>query len=168
MRVRPISQHAARAWIDAHRNLSAPRGWLFGVAILDDDGALLGVACAGRPAARLLQDGATCEITRVCTDGARNACSFAYGALRRAAVALGYARVYTYTRLDEPGSSVRAAGFCDDGPAGGGEADRPSRRRRPVDDPSPKRRWVWPASARAERPARAQEHPEPAPAPDPI
>ncbi len=146
MIVRPISRNAASAWIrDHHRHLKRPpTGWLFGVEILDaSDGVTCGVACAGRPAARQLQDGVTCEITRVATCGAPNACSFAYGALRRAAAALGYTRVVTYTRADEPGTSLRAAGFRDDGPAGGGEADRPSRRRGPVEDPSPKRRWVW-------------------------
>lgn len=148
--VRPISRNAARAWIGAtksegvHRHLSMPRGWLFGVEILEG-GRRVGVACAGRPTARMLQDGVTAEITRVATDGTRNACSFAYGALRRAAKALGYTRVITYTRADEPGTSLRAAGFVCQGPAGGGEADRPSRRRKPVDDPSPKVRWSWSA-----------------------
>ena len=92
----------------------------------------------------MLQDGVTCEVTRVAVlEGEHNACSFAYGALRRAARALGYTRVVTYTMLDEPGSSLRAAGFVDDGPAGGGEASRPSRNRQPVEQSGPKRRWVW-------------------------
>lgn len=120
MKARPISRNAARAYVgEHHRHLRLPQGWLFGVELLDDADQRLGVACAGRPA-RLLQDGTTCEITRVCTEGARNACSFAYGVLRRAASALGYTRVVTYTRMDEPGTSLRAAGFIDEGPAGGG------------------------------------------------
>lgn len=148
MKVRPISRNKAKPWVDEHhRHLRLAQGWLFAVEVLDGD-ERVGIACAGRPDARLLQDGVTCEITRVCTLGHRNACSFAYGALRRAARALGYVRVFTYTRTDEPGISTRAAGFACDGPAGGGEADRPSRRRNPVDDASPKRRWVWPATAR--------------------
>ena len=146
--VRPISLNAAREWIaSVHRHLRRPiTGWLFGVEVLRD-GVRIGVACAGRPAARMLQDGVTCEITRVAVmEGERNACSFAYGALRRAAVALGYRRVVTYT-LDgeEPGSSLRAAGFVDQGRAGGGEADRPSRRRKPVEQAGAKRRWLWEA-----------------------
>lgn len=146
MRVRPISLNAARQWIaQQHRHLRRPvTGWLFGVEILSDTGERIGVAMCGRPAARMLQDGVTCEVTRVAVmEGYPNACSFAYGALRRAAVALGYERVVTYTRADEPGVTVRAAGFVCDGPAGGGEADRPSRRRGPVEDPTPKVRWVW-------------------------
>ena len=145
MTVRPISLNAAREWIsECHRHLRRPvTGWLFGVEILDDTGKRVGVACCARPAARMLQDGVTCEITRVATDGTPNACSFAYGALRRAAAALGYTRIVTYTRADEPGISPRAAGFVCEGPAGGGESSRPSRPRRESEDPSPKVRWVW-------------------------
>jgi hypothetical protein len=151
MIVRPISLNAARAWIAAtHRHLRRPvTGWLFGVEILDADQRRIGVACAGRPTARLLQDGVTCEITRVAVRaGQQNACSFAYGALRRAAVALGYQRVVTYTLFDsaESGASLRAAGFIDCGPAGGGEASRPSRPRKMVEQNAIKRRWEWRAT----------------------
>lgn len=45
------------------------------------------------------------------TDGCRNACSFLYGAACRAAAALGYALVVTYTLVTEPGTSLVAAGF---------------------------------------------------------
>lgn len=146
MKVRPITRNAALPWIaEHHRHLRrAITGWLFGIEILDETGARVGVAVAGRPAARELQDGLTVEITRVATNGHRNACSIAYGALRRAAVALGYQRVITYTRLDELGAACKASGFRDDGPAGGGECSRPSRKRQPTEDASPKRRWVWP------------------------
>lgn len=143
--VRPISLNAAREWIAAtHRHLRRPvTGWLFGVEVLRN-GERIGVACAGRPASRMLQDGVTCEITRVAIlEGESNACSFAYGALRRAAAALGYTRVVTYTMAEEPGTSLRAAGFVDEGEAGGGEADRPSRRRKAVEQSGPKRRWIW-------------------------
>lgn len=143
--VAPITRNAASAWVaGVHRHLRRPvTGWLFGVELLLN-GERIGVAMAGRPA-RMLQDGVTCEITRVAIlPGHPNACSTAYGALRRAARALGYQRIVTYTRADELGHSPKAAGFRFDGAAGGGEADRPSRRRGPVEDPSPKIRWVWP------------------------
>ena len=146
--IRPITRNAARAWIaGVHRHLRRPvTGWLFGVELVDrDTGDRVGVAMAGRPAARMLQDGRTIEITRVAVlEGHPNACSRAYGALRQAAVALGYQRIITYTRADETGHSPRAAGFRSEGLAGGGEADRPSRRRPPSEDPSLKVRWVWP------------------------
>lgn len=113
--------------------------------LVDEAGNRAGLAMAGRPCSRMLQDGVTAEITRVAVlPGHPNACSRAYGALRRALTAIGYRRIYTYTRADEPGHSPKAAGFRCEGPAGGGEADRPSCRRRRSEDPSRKIRWVWP------------------------
>lgn len=142
---RPTTRNVATAWmLTHHRHLRRPvTGWLFGVEILDRAGELVGVAMAARPSARMLQDGATVEVTRLAVlPGHQNACSYAYGRLRRAAWALGYRRAYTYTREDEDGTSLRAAGWICEGPAGGGEADRPGRHRHPSEDPSRKVRWV--------------------------
>lgn len=148
MIVRPISRNAAMAFLAEHHRHLRRRvtGWLFGCQLVStiEPGKVLGIACAGRPASRMLQDGETLEITRVATLGDPNACSRLYGALRRAGQALGYTRFVTYTREDEPGVSPRAAGFRCEGPAGGGEATRPSRPRRASEDPSPKVRWVFP------------------------
>jgi hypothetical protein len=77
-------------------------------------GGVVGVATAGRPVARLLDDGETLEVSRVCVlEGNKNANSMLYGAIRRAATALGYRRLVTYTLPDESGSSLRAVGFAD-------------------------------------------------------
>ena len=144
--IRPISRNKANEWLkQVHRHLKRPvTGWLFGVQLLDQDGERVGVAMAGRPTSRMLDDGLTVEITRVAVlPGNPNACSRAYGALRKAAVALGYTRVITYTRADETGHSPAAAGFTCEGAAGGGEASRPSRKRKPSEDPSLKVRWSW-------------------------
>lgn len=65
----------------------------------------------GRPVARVLDDGWTLEVNRVATDGCENACSALYGAARRIASALGYSRLITYIREDEPGTSLRASGW---------------------------------------------------------
>lgn len=70
-----------------------------------------GVAIIGRPVARMLDDGMTLEVTRLATDGTRNACSFLYGRASRAAFALGYKRIGTYILASEPGTSLRAAGW---------------------------------------------------------
>jgi hypothetical protein len=71
----------------------------------------VGVAIIGRPTALDLDDGRTAEITRLATDGTRNACSFLYGAANRAATALGFKRVITYIGADEPGTSLKASGW---------------------------------------------------------
>lgn len=108
----PVSQRQANEAVTRwHRHNAAPRGDLFRVGLADDDGVLVAVGIAGRPVARHLDDGRTVEITRVSSDGTRNAGSRIYGALTRAAFALGYRRVVTYTQASESGASLRAAGF---------------------------------------------------------
>jgi hypothetical protein len=111
MTIVPTTIKEAKAFVDLHhRHNDVPTGALFAVAVADGE-KVRGVAIAGRPVARGLQDGWTIEITRVCTDGARNACSMLYGAIRRAAIALGYKRVITYTLDSENGASLKASGF---------------------------------------------------------
>jgi hypothetical protein len=73
----------------------------------------------GRPISRYLDDGLTLEVNRCCTDGTKNACSMLYGAAWRAAKALGYKHIVTYTRQSENGASLRASGWTFDGQAGG-------------------------------------------------
>ena len=73
----------------------------------------------GRPVSRYLDDGKTLEVNRLCTDGTKNACSFLYSSAWRAAKALGYTRIVTYTLESEPGTSLKASGWICDGIAGG-------------------------------------------------
>ena len=51
-----------------HRHHGPPLSGLFAVACAAGE-AVCGVAIAGRPVARLLQDGWTAEVTRLATDG---------------------------------------------------------------------------------------------------
>lgn len=107
----PINLREARAFVDrVHRHHPAPQGGKFAVAAASGD-QLVGVAIVGRCVAKALDDGWTAEVTRVATDGTKNACSMLYGACWRAARAMGYRRVITYTGEDEPGTSLLAAGF---------------------------------------------------------
>jgi hypothetical protein len=112
--VAPVTLREARRFVvEHHRHNGPPRGWLFGVQLIEA-GDRIGVAIAGRPVARALDDGRTIEITRVCliSPAPHNAASRAYGALCRAALALGYLRAITYTLASERGSSLRASGFA--------------------------------------------------------
>lgn len=128
MTIVPITLKAARRFVaDHHRHNVPPVGWRFGVG-LEHAGALVGVAVAGTPVSRLLDDGRTVEVTRVCTLGHKNASTMLYGALCRAAKALGYTRVVTYTLETESGLSLRAAGFAEvsRGPGGRSWASKPN------------------------------------------
>ena len=109
--VAPLTlREAARFVADHHRHSRPPRGGLFAIAAARD-GEVVGVVIVGRPVARHMADGWTAEVTRLCTDGNRNACSLLYGAAWRAARAMGYRRLVTYTLATEPGTSLRASGW---------------------------------------------------------
>jgi hypothetical protein len=129
MSLAPIALRDANAFVAArHRHHKPDRGCKFTVAAVKD-GATVGVAVVGRPKSRMTQtnEPLTLEVTRVCTDGTRNACSLLYGACRRAAFAIGCTRLITYTLPSEGGASLRAAGFVLVGTAGGGSWSRPDR-----------------------------------------
>lgn len=93
-----------------HRHHTPPVGHKFSIGAADGDN-LVGVVIVGRPVARRRDDGRTLEVTRLCTVGHPNACSFLYGAAARAAFALGYSRIGTYILKREPGTSLVAAGW---------------------------------------------------------
>jgi len=65
----------------------------------------------GRPVARHRDDGFTAEVTRLCTDGTKNACSKLYAAAWRAARAMGYRQIGTYILESEEGTSLKTAGW---------------------------------------------------------
>ncbi len=112
MQISPITLRAAQEFVaQHHRHNKPPRGHKFSVGLKNEDGELIGVATAGRPIARHFDDGLTIEVNRTCTTGERNANSALYGAIWRAARAMGYHRCITYTQADESGASLRAAGF---------------------------------------------------------
>jgi hypothetical protein len=107
----PIDFSDAAAFVaQHHRHHTPPLGHKFSLGAMAGS-ALVGVAIVGRPVARHRDDGSTLEVTRLCTDGTRNACSFLYGAAARAAFALGYRRIGTYILKSEPGTSLKAAGW---------------------------------------------------------
>ena len=112
LRIVPVTIKHANLFVEAwHRHNGPPPGALFALGVADDNDVLCGVAIVGRPVARAFQDGMTAEVRRTATDGARNANSMLYGAAWRAARALGYRRLVTYTQAGEPGTSLHAAGW---------------------------------------------------------
>jgi hypothetical protein len=141
----PCSIGDARAFVDqVHRHHRAPLSGLFALAVASG-GGIVGVAIVGRPVARGLQDGFTAEVTRLATDGTKNACSALYAAAWRAARALGYRKLVTYTLASESGTSVRAAGWALVGSVRGRSWDTPSRPR--VDRAPTQDKLRWEVSA---------------------
>lgn len=112
LRIVPVRFADAAAFVAMwHRHHAPPVGHVFSIGVADDDDVLRGVAMVGRPVARLLDTGLTLEVNRSATDGTRNANSCLYAGAWRAARALGYRRLITYTQHGESGSSLRAAGW---------------------------------------------------------
>ncbi len=141
MELKPISVKHASSFVRAnHRHHDAPQGAKFALAAWHG-GELVGVAMVGRPVSRMLDDGMTAEVIRVATDGTPNACSFLYGAAKRAAQAMGYRKVVTYTLAEESGASLRAVGWDRIGVAGGGSWSRKARTRTDHHPIQTKIRW---------------------------
>jgi len=111
-----------------HRHHKAPIGHICSLACAKDD-KIIGVATVGRPVARALDNGWTAEVTRLCTDGTKNACSMLYAAAWRAVRSLGYKKLITYILDTEPGTSLTAAGWRCVGKCGGGSWNCKSRPR---------------------------------------
>lgn len=125
----PIDFADAAAFVrEHHRHHTPPVGHKFSIAAWAGE-QLVGVAIIGRPVARERDDGLTLEVTRLCTNGHRNACSFLYGAAARATFALGYRRIGTYILKREPGTSLAAAGWKAIAEVRGRSWDTPTRRR---------------------------------------
>jgi hypothetical protein len=158
LRLVPISFEEANCFVEQyHRHRGAVAGAKFCIAVAQrfeiggpqpgsagygmHADSIVGVAIVGRPIARSLDDGLTLEVNRCCTDGTSNACSMLYAAAWRAARALGYARLVTYTLKSETGASLRAAGFRVVGSGQGRSWSCPSRPRVDTQPHQAKLRW---------------------------
>ena len=138
--VRVKFDEAARFVREHHRHHTPPVGHLFSIGA-EAEGRLVGVAIVGRPVARHRDDGLTVEVTRLCTDGTRNAASFLLGRACKASFALGFRRIGTYTLGSESGASLRGAGWRLIGERGGGSWSVPSRPRTDKHPTEPKLLW---------------------------
>lgn len=146
LRLIPITLAEANAFVALHHRHHDPvPGAKFCVAC-GDMHAIRAVAIVGRPVARMLDDGWTLEVNRLCSDGARNACSMLYSAAWRAAKAIGYQRLVTYTLPEEGGASLRAAGWRLVGQRGGGTWNRPGCARPRVDTHPLQKKLFWEAA----------------------
>ena len=141
----PVSFSEAAEFVEEHHaHHGAPQGWKFGCGV-EKSGELVGVVMVGRPVSRHYDDGRTLEVNRCCTTGAKNAASKLYAAAWRAARALGYERLITYTLAGrEDGTSLVAAGWDPLHRTEGGSWSRESRPREDDHPTEPKLLWEAP------------------------
>jgi hypothetical protein len=138
LRLAPCDFETAAAFVRVHhRHHTPPVGHKFSLAAMLGE-ETVGVAIVGRPVARRRDDGRTLEVTRLCTTGHKNACSFLYGAAAKAAFALGYSRIGTYVLKSEPGTTLKAAGWKLIGETPGRSWSVPSRPREDKHPTEPK------------------------------
>ena len=137
LQLKSLSLSDAIPWVSSRhrhellgRQRPCSRGRFAIAATIDSE--IVAVAIVGSPKARHYDDGDTVEVVRLASTGARNACSFLYGHSARAARALGFKSILTYTLQSEPGASLRAAGWVNDAKIKGRQWSSPSRPRQLV------------------------------------
>lgn len=142
MQIIPVTMREANEFVlYHHRHHSRVRGCKFCIGVLDENITLRGVAIVGRPLSRHLDNGRTAEVTRLCTDGLPNACSFLYAACARTAKSMGYEKIITYTLETEDGASIKASGWTCGGMRGGGNWNVGSRPR--IDSPNTGKKLIY-------------------------
>jgi hypothetical protein len=142
MRIVPLTLKQANDAIESlHRHHKRVVGHRFSIGAMKND-VLVGAAVIGRPVARMTDQNNVAEVTRLVTDGTKNACSILYAAAARAAAAMGYDSIQTFVLAEEPGTSLLASGWVEVGVTSGGawvRGTRPNSRR---DQPEgPKRKY---------------------------
>ena len=143
MKIVPLTlKQANEAVSRLHRHHKPVVGHRFSIGV-EKDGVLVGAAIIGRPVARNTDQYVVAEVTRLVTDGSKNACSALYGASARAAKAMGFDRIQTFILEGESGTSLKASGWELHDWTAGGTWNRPSRGNRRDDQPQErKQRWV--------------------------
>jgi len=143
MKIVPITLKTANAFVTQyHRHHKASVGHKFSIGLSENDN-LIGVAIMGRPVARGSDNGFTIEVARLCTNGAKNACSMLYQAAARSSKELGYNKIQTYILQIESGTSLKASGWKMEAVTAGGQWKHTDGKERRTDQPTmPKQRWV--------------------------
>lgn len=130
MKAVPIELKDAQNYINTyHRHHQAAHRDKFRIAA-EKNGEIVGVIQVGRPVSRVLDDGKTLEVLRLCTNGEKDVCSFLYAKAARIAKELGYSKIVTYILESEPGTSLKVAGWLlEKDQVGGSDWNTPCRPR---------------------------------------
>lgn len=108
----------------------------------EHDGRIVGVCIVGRPVARKTDQKYVAEVTRLCTDGTKNACSFLYGLAARMCREMGFHSIQTFILESEDGKTLEACGWSFSGMTKGGTHEREGRPRRRDQPECPKKKYV--------------------------
>ena len=142
MKAVPLERPAACDFVNKlHRHHQAVGHDKFRIGA-EENGQLVGVIQVGRPVSRVLDDGKTLEVVRLCTDGTNNACSFLYSRAARVAKELGYEKIITYILDSESGDSLKATGWHKEADIRGKSWSCPSRPRTTTAPTCNKQRWA--------------------------
>jgi len=142
MRIVPLELRDLNALVASlHRHHKPVQGHRFSVG-LEHGGKIVGGASVGRPTARMTNQREVLEVTRLVTDGTKNACSALYSATARIGKEMGYKHIQTFILESETGASLKAAGWTFEKASDGGDWTRESKPNRRQDQPQcPKQRW---------------------------
>jgi len=143
MKIVPLELKALNELVASlHRHHKPVQGHRFSIGV-EHGGKIVGGASIGRPTARMTNQREVLEVTRLVTDGTKNACSALYAAAARVGRELGYQHIQTFILDSEPGTSLIAAGWKFDGESKGGDWTRESKPNRRQDQPQcPKHRYL--------------------------
>lgn len=135
MRTIPLTVKQANEFIlKHHRHHKETRGHRFSLGLVIN-GELCGVICVGRPVARGCDPFKIAEVTRLCTDGSKNACSFLYAKAARICKEMGFEKIQTYILEDELGTSLEASGWSFQYNTRGGQWNHTKGKPRRTDQP---------------------------------
>ena len=150
MTIVPLTLAQANELVAAlHRHHKPVLSHRFSIGV-EHEAKLVGAAIVGRPVCRNVEQYRVAEVTRLVTDGTKNACSILYAAAARIAREMGFNKIQTYILIDEPGTSLKAAAWEFEVETPGGQwttraVDKVLRGAGPrrTDQPTvPKQRWA--------------------------
>ena len=135
--VRPLELRELNAFVEMHhRHHKKVQGHKFSLGAYTENGDLVGACSVGRPVARLTDAKKVAEVTRLVTDGTKNACSVLYAAAARACKAIGLEHIQTFILESELGTSLRASGWSFDLVSAGGQWKHTNGKPRRTDQPT--------------------------------
>lgn len=145
LRIVPLELRIANDLVvKLHRHHKPVQGHRFSLGIIDTNtGELVGAAIVGRPVCRNVSASEVLEVTRLVTNGTKNACSSLYSAAARVGKELGYLKIQTYILNTEQGTSLNASGWVFEQNTAGGSWKHSDGKDRRTDQPiCPKQRWA--------------------------